>query len=204
MNLRIFLALAAGLLMVTNVYAKDETGPEVDVSNFDIAGLKTGMDFDEAMKITAKHFNVSSTAIRVIKEGREHPVTHAKLPLGFDYNTDKISLQVLFNIRVPLDKSRPLALSKISYKIPSTDQNIEAMRKAALDKYGTPTKEEYKNKFAWCILSKPENFPKHAWPCDYGFPVLKSGEASLILEDWRWEKALNQLKNDQMTTKPNF
>ncbi|MDR1936576.1 MAG: hypothetical protein LBS49_13550 [Candidatus Accumulibacter sp.] len=203
MNPRIFLLLAASLLMATNVYA-GKVGPDVDVSDFDIAGLKTGMDLEEARQIAAKRLNVPLAEMKKGYEIFEHPVTHAKLSSVFTYRTNNLRIEVGFVIRVPFDNKRPLALDNVIYEVTGTDQNKAAMKKAALDKYGTPTKEEGNN-LDWCVLEPDKSTKDRSmWMCDNDFPMIKLWSERLFLHDYRWKKALRQFEEDRKTTKPNF
>ncbi len=52
------------------------------------------------------------------------------------YENNGTRMQVTFEPRIPYNKSNPMAATLISYEIPWTKDNENAMKEAALAKYG--------------------------------------------------------------------
>jgi hypothetical protein len=102
---------------MANGYAADfETGPRVDVTRFDIAGLKLGMDFNEAKQILMKkgcRFEYAAQR----NDQKKHPVTGKVV----DYNMspckapDGGRISTSFQFRFPVDEKRPVALVDVYY-----------------------------------------------------------------------------------------
>ncbi|MDR3323737.1 MAG: hypothetical protein LBS89_06000, partial [Zoogloeaceae bacterium] len=118
---------------------------------------------------------------------------------------DGVSLSVHFQVRVPVDKARPLAVSLVIYEIPWTPQNVADMAKAARAKYGVPSNDmpDIPNQLslAWC--EKPHNNPGIGC-ADPDQASLGLGSTSMRLEDPAWQNAVIQFMRDSQATKPNF
>lgn len=126
----------------------------VDARTLDIAGVKTGMDYSEARAAIAAHFHVAPSGIETDPALGVNDVTHTKLPSYLTYEKDGMRFNVSFVGRVPVDKSRPLVVDQIHYEVPWTQQNVQTMAKAALEKYGKPS-TVMAGQEEWCL--KPDN-----------------------------------------------
>ncbi len=106
-SLIVFSMLAAPL-------AQADTLRAVDVTTFDVAGVKTGMDYDQAVKAMTDHFHVPASALNVDKFPMMNAVSGNKQPQYVGYEKDGVELSVHFEGRVPVDQSQPLAVSLIT------------------------------------------------------------------------------------------
>jgi len=180
------LVFAVGIWAIPSAYA----GPRsVDVSDFDIAGVKTGMDYKEALAAAANHFQIAPSKIK-------------KMPDRLSYLKDGIQLNIDFVTRIPVDKEHPLVVRMVLYSIVSTDENIAAMKEAAVDKYGAPSGEGIQI-MMWCANPVTyENFEGVFCPDQASLKMYPYG--SLVLADPSWEEALS-IHNDALNTKtPNL
>lgn len=173
----------------------------VDARTFDVAGVKTGMDFDEALAATAKNFNVGKKDIR-IGYATNNPVTNTKMPMNFSYDKDGVSFIVHFEPRVPVDKQRPLVVSQIRYELPWTPANKEAMGKAVVEKYGRQSNYPNDLSLEWC--AKPSTNPGMGCSTDLTQAVLKYSGVSIQMHDPAWMNARIEYLERSQTRKPNF
>ena len=174
----------------------------VDARALDIAGVKTGMDWDEALAAAAKHFNVPPSAIYVDKHPNENIITGQRLPVFFNYDKDGIKFSVSFLARVPHDKARPMVVSQINYELPWSQENAVAMKEAAVAKYGTPSNAPHdKTSSQWCAKA---DLRRGSSACDHGQAVLKLFNTQMELVDPAWKEAEIKFRRDSQTRKPSF
>ena len=177
------------------------TPRSVDARNFDVAGVKTGMDYNEALAAAASQLQVPVSQFR-----QGHPVlnlvTQTKLSDVFSYDNNGVRLVVHFEGRVPVDKARPLAVSQINYEIPWTVDNKNEMAKAALQKYGTQS--NYPNDLAleWC--EQPSSNPGMGCSINMTQAVLSYTGVSISLHDPAWANARMAFVDKSKSTKPSF
>lgn len=173
----------------------------VDATAFDIAGVKTGMDYDEAATAAARNFHVGKNEIKA-GYATNNPVTNTKMPMNFSYEKDGVRLVVHFEPRVPADKQRPLAVSQISYEMPWTPANKDAMGRAVLEKYGRQSNYPNDLSLEWCL--KPSSNPGMGCSTDMSQAVLKYAGVSVQLYDPAWINARVEFVNRSNGRKPSF
>lgn len=186
--------LAAPLAQAANVHA-------VDVSAFDIAGVKTGMDYDQTIKAITEHFHIPVSALDVDKFPGVNVVTGDKQPQYVSYEKDGIKLSVHFEGRVPLDPQHPLAVSLITYELPWSTDNKNAMAKAAGEKYGPQSNATYTPR-VWC--NNPGKMATMACSNDMSQAVLKLSNTKLELSDPAWSQARIKLMDSKQARTPGF
>ena len=172
----------------------------VDVRDFDIAGVKTGMDFDQAVAAAANHLQIALNEIKPCPP-RDDRVNKTRVPCCFRYRKDGVDLFVEFRGRVPVDKARPLVVWRVNYRQPLSQQNQEAMAKAALAKYGEPswlrpvdnTQDGPTKQMFWC--AKPGSLPHYACAQEKQ-ASLELGWTTLTLTDWAWVEAEDKFIED--------
>lgn len=174
----------------------------LDVTKVDVAGVKTGMDYDEAVKAITTHFNVPASALQVDKYPQDNPVTGNKQPKFVGYEKEGVKLQVNFEGRVPVDAKHPLAVSMITYELPWSTANKEAMEKAAVEKYGPASNAPYSTPMVWC--NAPGKQAGMACPSGMDQAVLKLFNTSLELSDPAWTKARIKFMDSKQTRTPGF
>lgn len=193
--------LVSALAAVAVAPAHAASPRSVDARTFDVAGVKTGMDFDEALAATAKNFNVGKKDIR-IGYAMNNPVTNTKMPMNFSYDKDGVSFIVHFEPRVPVDKQRPLVVSQIRYELPWTPANKEAMGKAVVEKYGRQSNYPNDLSLEWC--AKPSTNPGMGCSTDMTQAVLKYSGVSIQMHDPAWMNARIEYMERSQTRKPSF
>lgn len=200
-----FFALSPALLialpyLVTPAYSAP-TVRSVDVTNFDVGGVKTGMSVEQARAAMQKNFGVSADKIRASKSMKSQ---YATLIYGSPqiqdlvYENNGTRMQVSFEPRIPVDKANPMVASLISYEIPWTKENETAMKEAAIAKYG-PISSGGMNP-VWC--NKP--LPTSGMGCEADSAILSVGSTSIRLFDPAWQNETNKYWDQQKATKPQF
>jgi len=217
----ILLAFAAGILVLPSAYA--DSPRSVDARELDIAGVKTGMDFDQARAAAAKYLKVAPSEIKPYfhKENLTNfdtqmvrdieTITGARRYSGLSYEKDKAKLNVEFEPRVPVDKARPLVVALVTYEIPDTAENAAAMKEAALAKYGEPSVDvsgPSRMNMYWCAKPSGRFLQCNIRPEERDEAVLKIQGVSMRLYDPIWDKArqqfLQDLRDSKAKTKPKF
>jgi len=200
------LKLKAAFLISALVFATaspvQAQGPRsVDARTFDVAGVKTGMDFDEALAAAAQHFKVSKKDIRIGYAALD-PVNNVKRPMNFSFKQDGVELLVHFEPRVPVDKQRPLAVSQIRYEMPWTPANKSAMAEAVIAKYGRQSNYPNDLNLEWCL--KASTNPGMGCSPDQTQAVLKYSGVSIQLNDPAWMHARIAYMDQTRSRKPSF
>jgi hypothetical protein len=173
----------------------------VDARALDIADVKTGMDYDQALAAAANHFHVAPGQIKSDPFPGENIVTHTKLPAYFTYEKDGVKLTVHFEGRVPVDKAHPLVAWLIDYELPWTQQNSAEMARAAVAKYGKQSNAPNNLPMQWCANPSPNP----GMGCSIGQQAtLELSQVSMKLTDPAWQNARIKFVHDSQHTKPNF
>lgn len=173
----------------------------VDVTKFDIAGVKTGMDYDETVKAITEHFHVPASALEVDKYPGMNIVTGNKQPQYVAYEKEGVKLLVHFEGRVPADPKHALVVSQVSYELPYSTENKNAMGKAASEKYGVPSNAPY-TPMVWCRA--PGKMATMACPPDLEQPVLTLSGTTLEMKDPSWSAARIKLMDSKQARTPGF
>ncbi|RYF47686.1 MAG: hypothetical protein EOO38_11680 [Cytophagaceae bacterium] len=173
----------------------------VDAKTFDVAGVKTGMDYDQAIAAVMQHYKISKDQIKPDRYPGVNIVTQTKLPSYFNYEKDGVKLTVHFEGRVPMSKERPLVVSMVSYELPWSQENSAAMAKAAQEKYGEQSNAPNKLPMQWC--EKPSSNPGIG--CVAGEQaVLEVSQVRMTMNDPAWQKARISFINESQKRKPSF
>ena len=193
--------LISALNALAIVPAHAEPQRSVDARTFDIAGVKTGMGYDEAVAAAARNFHVGKNEIKA-GYATNNLVTNTKMPMNFSYEKDGVRLVVHFEPRVTADKQGPLAVSLINYEMPWTPANKDAMGQAALGKYGRQSNYPNNLNLEWC--QKPSSNPGMGCSTDMTQAVLKYSGVSIQLHDPAWTNARVEFVNRSNSRKPSF
>lgn len=131
----------------------------VDVYTFDIAGVKLGMSYEEAVSALARNFKVSESEVDDAKLSGTEKNADPEVVKWMSYSPPAggISIIIGFSTRVPPDPLRVLSTSSINYKVTATETNRKLMEKALIEKYGRPTIFAAPGPMEWC--SKPTEGP---------------------------------------------
>lgn len=194
------LALLAGASMLCAAQPR-QAFRSVDATTLDVAGVKTGMDFEEAMAAAMKHFQAPRSQFKPEPSPRERLASQAKLPTYFTYEKNGVKLGVYFEDRIPLDKARPMVVFKVVYELPWSQENSKAMAEAALTKYGQQSNAPYDLPMSWC--SQPNKMQSGACS-DTTEAVLKLSQVNLDLTDPAWTRARINFVDSMKARKPSF
>ncbi|SDV46819.1 hypothetical protein SAMN05216551_10212 [Chitinasiproducens palmae] len=180
--------------------ARAEPPRSVDARALDVAGVKTGMDYNEALQAAAKHFNVPTGQIKPDPFPGQNIVTGTKLPTYFAYEKDGAKLTVHFEGRVPPDPTRPLVAWLIDYEVPWSKDNADAMAKAAVAKYGKPSNAPNTLPMQWC--AQPSANPGIG--CANAQAALELSQVHMKLTDQAWQQARIAFVSKRTAVKPAF
>lgn len=193
-----FIVALAVTITATSAMAQPRS---IDARTLDIAGVKTGMDFDQSIAAVIKHFKISRNQISIDRFQTINPVTKTKLPQYFTYENRGEKLSVYFEGRVPLDKARPLVVSMVKYELPFSAQNKEAMAEAATAKYGQQSNFPNKLPMQWC--ANPST--NVGVGCGNEQQALvELSQVSMTLIDPAWQQARIQVGVDAQKRNPGF
>ncbi|MFD1259961.1 hypothetical protein [Entomomonas asaccharolytica] len=193
------------LLTTKNIFATEQS---VDVTKFDIAGVKLGMTIDQAVKAITSTLNVNKSQIKFREmqannmlnlsstQKSIYKITGKAQIISFALNTNAGNYSVEFLPNVVNGKNEQMVVSLIRYTMKASADNMKALTESTIKKYGQPTT---KNNY-WCS-SPPQS------GCIYGNqPYLHLSPLNVILISGTnyYEKAMKEYLNTQKTTKPVF
>ena len=125
--------------------------PTYDTSQFDIAGIKSGMNYREVVLAIRNNFNIPENKLKL----GDWPFGN-KVLIG---KTGNHNIKIIFyKDYLHNDPSNYIARS-VMYSLPRNKDNQLSLLKAAINKYGEPSlKSEDNNTFYWCqdIINKEE------------------------------------------------
>lgn len=192
---------ATGILMFSFVHAAPPNWRSVDVTPLDVASVKLGMSYDEAFAAITKHFQLSSNEIKRVKDSTIYSysrITKSQQPSNIKYTKDSTMLEVSFSVRIPVNQSNPVAVSRIHYGIPNTKENAAMLKESSLSKYGQPSDNRRQANLMWCA-----HYNQIA-QCEPSQPKLSLSLGSLVLDDPTIEEAGRKYEQDLLKTKPNI
>lgn len=194
-SLSIFFVMTA---TTTYMYAADDVVRSVDVSQFDVAGVKLGMTQSEAVAAATAKLKIDITSVEFEKSPKENPVTKSKEPMYFTATNGSGNLIVGFHPKIPTDKSNPMLVSFVKYEMPSTPDNVQSMEAAALEKYGQPTLAT-SAAYQWC------SSPAEQVGCTFfQGPRMGLSRGVIILDDPTYKKAVDRFIEKSQSSKPAF
>ena len=200
MRTRLFLRIAASALLLLTFPALAASPRSVDVRTLEVAGVRTGMDYDEVSKALAAHFQVALADLKADPFPGENIVTHTKLPSTLSYEKDGTRVTVHFEGRVPVDPARPLVAWMVTYQVPWTPANAEGMAKAALARYGTPSNAPNTLPMHWC--ARPNANTGIGCPMDDA--RLDLSQVQLTLTDPAWQQARIRFVQERQAVQPRL
>ena len=150
-------------LFFSVMVSANEKGTMYDASSFDIAGVKLGMNWNQAVEALTNQLNVGKNDLRLDKYLREDIVLKKKIAKYFVYENDDFRIQVSFVAAIPVDQTNPLRVNLITYETNRTNENMQKMRDTAFQKYGTPTNgfrdnDHVSMKYSWCSYDQSIKF----------------------------------------------
>ncbi len=154
---KLLMALLLGAALAHGEKVKG-TGKSVDVTKFDVRGIKLGMSEKEALKIIKEKFPAGKI------ETLELPVDDWEIPIYgkkaityqiyvVDKNEKNSEFSLLFVPNFLGNNPKELVVSGISYHLPENKDNVKELRRAAVEKYGQPVVVDPKHGYTWCDLA---------------------------------------------------
>ena len=197
MNHRAFIAVS--VFLAANVSAASPRA--VDAEQFDISGVKLGMNPQAAASAVATKLGIDKRSIEFDKYPQTNPVTNSKEPKYFTAKTSGASITVHFEPNVPYNPTNKMAVSIIIYEQTWTPDNVAAMQQMATEKYGLPSNGTVGVSYQWCL--QPHNNPGFGCSEFHG-PKLELSGTKLQLEDFRYRQAVIDRMNKSASSKPSF
>jgi hypothetical protein len=194
-------ALILAISLTNPTIGHAENHPAVDAGQFDIAGIKLGMSTGEAIDAVCAKLHIGRNSV---KFGLREPLPVSKRiePKFFSLGTDKFSITVHLEQKIPFDARNPMVVCDIVYEQPWTRENASAMETMAFEKYGPPSNGAGGLGYVWCL--QPHRY--NGGGCDNNFngPVLEIAGTTLILRDPRYFRAVIDLINKKNSSRPEF
>jgi hypothetical protein len=201
MRKKIF-AFAATIALLASAAVLADSPRSVDAATFDIGGVKLGMSKDEAVKAITTTLNLSKNEVVFDKYPSQNLITGKKEPTYFTvaHGIGKFTVYLGPNALTPNASST--IVDMIRYEMPWTPENVAAMKKAVIEKYGEPSNGTIGVTYEWCL--KPS--PNTGIGCGGFFngPVLAYSGVSLKLTDPKYGEALSDFRNKKISAKPTF
>jgi hypothetical protein len=180
-------------LLCCSALAHGEDGKDVDVLQFDIQGIKLGMNQEEALKILKEKFPGVETQEKqgdkeIVRVYGKEFTEEVNIQVNAESGTQ---LTINFLPNVLNNRPQELVVTAVKYQIPNRNEAIlEKLRENAKAKYGKPTRESYGD-YAWCEA-------RSAYSCHTNNrPVLyiarpDDGSALLVLANKQLNKAVDK------------
>jgi hypothetical protein len=195
-----FVAISS-LVLQSHAYATPPNWRSVDVIGFDVASVKLGMSYDEALTAIAKHFQLSAAEIKQTKASTIYTysrITKDKQPNTLRFVKDKVTMEVTFSVRLPINQSSPVSVSRIHYGIPLTKDNSVSLKEAALSKYGQPSDDRRQGNLMWCAHYN------QITQCELTKPKLSLALGALVLDDPTLDELGKVYEQGLLKAKPNL
>ncbi|MDO4776479.1 MAG: hypothetical protein Q4A06_03380 [Cardiobacteriaceae bacterium] len=189
-------------LMILALAASAHAAPRsVDVTAFDVAGVKLGMTPEDAKAALKASFGVDDEAIVDDKFPGKDSVTGEKIPSYFSVKSGNHSLLIHHVTNLRDGKQPARAVTRIEYEMPYTEENVVAMREAALGKYGENANSPNTLPMHWCEHPHENT----GIGCDrHDEPRLELAQTRIVLEDPRYRQAIIDWQEKQQSEKPKF
>lgn len=194
------IAASAFILSFANA-APPANWRSVDVTQFDVAGVRLGMSYEQTLAKISDHFHLSPAESKRTKESTLYSynrITKNRQPASLSFSRDNVTLEVSFAARIPVNSSDPVAVLFIKYSLPNTKENVSLLKDAALSKYGPPSDSRRQANLMWCADYNQIS------QCEPRKPKMALAWSSLVLNDYTLEDAANRYEQDLLRTKPNL
>jgi len=180
-----------------------------DVSEFDIVGVKLGMNLTEAKAAIVTNFEVTESDITPDKFPTKNLVLKKEIPLIYKAKKDQAEIVVHFSPAIPLDSENPLRVSMVIYKLPQSTDNYVAIKELAIEKYGNPTNgydpsQDYLD-LKWCNAEEKDKRVGCQNHIGAIMETSNSFDAQIKMHDlMKYDKAIMKYLEDQKKQKPSF
>ena len=141
------------------------TGKSVDVTKFDVRGIKLGMGQEEALKIVKEKFPDAALEEADSKESMT-TVYGKKFLRNVRVKSGKGSeFLVIFAPNALENKPKELIVSAVRLTLAKGQDNLAKLQQSAVEKYGTPSVVKGSGDYYWCHLNDEKG-------CDKMKPLL--------------------------------
>jgi len=185
-------AFVATVSAFSSAHAAAPACYSVDARAFDIAEVKLGMTYGQALTTVTNHFQISPDKLKV--RCGANPVTRTRLPRVFSYDADGKHLTVYLKVRIPADAAQELTtsdlvVSEIQYRLDAEDMDRAALKEAVLTKYGDQFHTDSEDGLHWCT-------ERQIGQCAPQEAELTFRETVLDLKDPSYEEAIKRYRED--------
>lgn len=188
--------IATLLLCSISIFAK-EVPRSVDASNFDIAGVRLGMNATDSFKALQDNLKVPRDKINIDSISR----ATGKPPRSLQVYIGKTTYSVFFGENIYNDKS-PTIVTAIQVSMPQ--QGRGSLKEAAIEKYGISSGESLAlmADAVWCKDPGKDDY----FTCSrFKGPVLKLTGAGLWFSDTSYDVDYNEYqKKKNLKNKPKL
>lgn len=168
----------------------------VDVTGFDIAGVKLGMSEKEAKDAIMKTLGVSASEIKQPSTEAENPISGKRDITYFTVKQGLAEFYVQFKPNAITPQNSPVVVERITYQLPTTSENAKSIKESAVEKFGKASYDKFQ--FQWC--KNPTNFG-----CtNQDEAILFTDNSKLVLFDPKYRKALQEWQKKRQTQKAKF
>ena len=145
-------------------------GVGVNVSKFDVAGVKLGMNKEEAIAAIKEKFSSKDSDM-------EYKESETKNTAELTVKDDVHNIFLRFNRNI--NDSGELGVYWINYTLPSSKENVSALNAAAQEKYGEPTQDDG-TKMSWCAAPIIEKHDRIYIKCDESRGAILVRQGTII------------------------
>lgn len=186
------------LVMIKNIYA---AGKSVDVTQFDIVGVKLGMTTDQAVNAITTNLGIDKSQIKFTTGKIQEFTGNAEVIFSFEVATQIGKYRVAFSPNILNGKNDQIVVASVKYIIPLNVDNIKATAKAMVSKYGQPSTQKSKS-LAWCL--SPEQISCTHYKQTNPYLSFDALTGIMVLNDRRYGEAIVKYIDKKKTTKPVF
>ena len=200
MNRTIATAIISSLIALVAPALSENAQSAVDIRDADVAGLRLGMSYQEAVGVFARRYGQTWEQVDAGVTKSENKLLGTNQAQWIAMTNGTETLSVNFATRIPLNADNPLVVDTITYQLPWSPKNEADMANAVISKYGRQSNAPNSDPMQWC--SEPQLESTEICTV-VGRHLLLSG-TKLQLVDFTFSKAELELRNESRALKPTF
>lgn len=188
-------------------------GESVGKETLNIAGVHLGMSKEEAVAAITEKLGIAESDLKMGRvtnpkfganpaTGKPY-VENMSYQIGKSQSATHYRVDFLPNVTTP-EKSNSV-VSRISYSVPFTRENMNGLYQATVNKFGKPSYESY-GETKWCSLEtkKMTGFNSTFTQCIPNTAYMEISNVSLLLTSKEFDIALNEYKAKAAKSDFNF
>jgi len=181
-------------------------GPLHEVKNYEIAGIRTGMEVSEAIRNLKKFYSIDDESVELLRYQGTEENTGIENPIYLiSYTTSEFELTVDIIPLISTDNESSLVVRSITLRMPSSADNKASLLASSIEKYGEPSavSKFLSNNWSyyWC-----SEHAEGVYQCADNTPSLQLSHSFITLEDPEyaliWNAYLQQLAEETKEEKP--